>query len=108
MKELMETVGITAITIFLPFNVFYDHCTYSPTSRKRIHTGPRVSVRLREVSAYGRVKKKCNRGHIMHQNKYVKALRPLVTVLSTRGLLDVAFLLYIHTYIIYLVKQVGD
>ena len=31
---------------------------YSRTSRKRTPTGPRVSVRLREVSAYGRVKKK--------------------------------------------------
>ena len=30
----------------------------------------------------------------MHQNKYFKALRPLVTVLSIKGLLDVAFLLY--------------
>ena len=32
-----------------------------------------------EVSANRRVKKKCTRGHIMHQNKYFKALRPLVT-----------------------------
>ena len=62
MKELMESVGITAITIFLPFNVFYDHCTYSPTSRKRIPTGPRVSVRLREVSTYGRLKKNALEG----------------------------------------------
>ena len=31
---------------------------YSQTSRKRTPTGPRVSVRLREVSAYGRVRKK--------------------------------------------------
>ena len=29
----------------------------------------------------------------MRQNKYFKALRPLVTVLSIKGLLDVAFLL---------------
>ena len=38
--------------------------------------------------------KKSARGHIMHQNKYFKALRPLVTVLSIKGLLDVALLLY--------------
>ena len=30
----------------------------------------------------------------MHQNKYFKALRPLVTVLSIKRLLDDAFLLY--------------
>ena len=70
----------------------------SGTSRKRTPLGPRVSVRLRKVSAYGRVKKKCTRGHIMHQNKYFKTLRPLVTqdqapvvnVLSIKGLLDIA------------------
>ena len=47
---------------------------YSRTSRKRTPSGPRVSVRLREVSAYGRLKKKCTRGHILHQ------LRQLVIV----------------------------
>ena len=31
---------------------------YSRTSRKRTPPGPRVSVHLREVSAYGRVRKK--------------------------------------------------
>ena len=30
----------------------------------------------------------------MHQKKYFKALRPLLTVLSIKGLLDVAFVLY--------------
>ena len=71
-----------------------EHVNYSQTSRKQPPTGPRVSVRLREVSAYKRAEKKCTRGHIMHQNKYFKDLRPLVTVLSIKGLLDVAFLLY--------------
>ena len=65
---------------------------YSHTSRKRTPSEPRVSVRLREVSTYQRVKK-CTRGHIMYQNKYSK---PLVIVLSITGLLDVAFLLHIH------------
>ena len=31
---------------------------YSQTSRKRTPPGPRVSVHLQEVSAYGRVRKK--------------------------------------------------
>ena len=30
----------------------------------------------------------------MHQNKHFKTLRPFVTVLFIKGLLDVAFLLY--------------
>ena len=51
---------------------------YSRTSRKRTPTVPRVSVHLREVSAYRRVKK-ITRGHIMHQKEYFKAVRPLVT-----------------------------
>ena len=35
----------------------YHYYIFSRTSRKRTPTGPRESVRLREVSAYGRVKK---------------------------------------------------
>ena len=63
---------------------------YSRTSRKRTPTGPWVSVRLREGE-----KKVCTKGHIMHQNKYFKAVRPLVTILSIKGrLLDVAFLVW--------------
>ena len=57
---------------------------YSRTSRKRTPPGPRVSVRLWEVSAYGSVRKSC----IMHQNKHFKTLRPFVTVLSIKGLLE--------------------
>ena len=63
---------------------------YSRTSRKRTPTGPWVSVRLREGE-----KKICTKGHIMHQNKYFKAVGPLVTILSIKGrLLDVAFLVW--------------
>ena len=56
------------------------------------------------VSVYGRCpptggwEKSYTRGHIMHQNKHFKTLRPFVTVLFIKGLLDVAFLLYC-TYI---------
>ena len=35
-----------------------EHVNYSQTSRKQPPTGPRVSVRLREVSAYKRAEKK--------------------------------------------------
>ena len=57
------------------------------------------------VSVYGRCpptggwEKSCTRGHIMHQNKHFRTLRPFVTVLFIKGLLDVAFLLYC-TYIL--------
>ena len=50
------------------------------------------------VSVYGRCpptggwEKSYTRGHIMHQNKHFKTLRPFVTVLFIKGLLDVAFL----------------
>ena len=65
---------------------------YSRTSRKRTPPGPRVSVRLLEVSVYVRVRKNVAlEGISCTRTSILKLLGLLVAVLSTKGLLDVAF-----------------
>ena len=85
--EMLKLCRITKVKVFFLVQVYVFNTVEPPVSGHPRDQG--------EVSAYGGVRKKsCTRGHITHQNKHFKTLRPLVTVSSIKGLLDVAFLLY--------------
>ena len=88
MSPSMTWIFFCKIKLFHSFRLIVKMFIYTGTSHKGTPLGPRVRVHLWKVE---KKKNWCTRGHTMHQTCLLELLRSLVVVLSTPGLMDVAF-----------------